>query len=150
MTPRNKNAEILIQRGIKPSCQRLYIYEYLLDRIDHPTADNVWEGLVEKIPTLSRTTVYTTLNLLCNKGLVTLITGDYDRIRFDAVTSQHAHFCCDLCKCVYNVGDTSLDPKDFQIPAGAKIHGVKVYVSGLCVKCVKESAPIPSQSKKAR
>ena len=148
MSPKNKNAELLLQRGIKPSCQRLFIYEYLLNRIDHPTADNVWESLVKKIPTLSRTTVYTTLNLLCNKGLVALITGDYDRIRFDAVTIQHAHFCCDICKCVYNVGDTYLDPKDFQIPESATIHGVKVYFYGLCAQCAKESKPILPQSKK--
>ena len=140
MIPRAKNkiAELLIQRGIKPSFQRLSIYENLLDRIDHPTADNVWEDLVEKIPTLSRTTVYTTLNLLCNKGLVTLITGDYDRIRFDAITSQHAHFHCDMCKCVYNVGETSLKIKDFQIPPGAEVHGIKVYLTGLCAKCLKK------------
>jgi len=139
--PANKTAELLIQRGIKPSFQRLSIYENLLGRInDHPTADNVWEDLVGKIPTLSRTTVYTTLNLLCEKGLVTLITGDYDRVRFDAVTTQHAHFCCDVCKCIHNVGETSLDIKDFKIPQGAKIHGIKIYVSGFCAKCVKKLA----------
>ena len=136
---KNKTADRLAQRGIKPSVQRLAIYENLLARMDHPTADNMWDDLVEKIPTLSRTTVYTTLNLLCDKGLVLVVLGDCDKIHFDAITTQHAHFFCDDCKCILNVGETSLTEKDFKIPPGAKIHDIKVYISGVCHNCVENS-----------
>jgi len=133
-----KTADRLNQRGIKPSVQRLAIYENLLGRLDHPTADCVWEDLIERIPTLSRTTVYTTLNLLCDKGLVLVVLGDCDKIHFDAITTQHAHFICAGCKCILNVGETSLVAEDFQIPKGTKIMGIKVCISGYCVQCLKE------------
>lgn len=56
--------EQLIEHNIRPSVQRVAIMQYLLDHRTHPTADDIYTELVKTMPTLSRTTVYNTLQLL--------------------------------------------------------------------------------------
>jgi hypothetical protein len=63
-------ADILREHGIQPSAQRLAVAEYVLDTRDHPSADQVLERVSDKIPMLSRATVYNTLTLFVEKGLL--------------------------------------------------------------------------------
>jgi len=53
----------LKNHDIKPSYQRMKIFQYLLDNHVHPTVDTIYKALCPEIPTLSKTTVYNTLNL---------------------------------------------------------------------------------------
>ncbi len=53
----------LLNAGIKPSYQRIKIYEYIFNNNIHPTVDNIYKKLLKEIPTLSKTTVYNTLKL---------------------------------------------------------------------------------------
>ena len=54
----------LREHGISPSYQRIRVFEYLISNKNHPTVDMIYKELIKEIPTLSRTTVYNTLNLL--------------------------------------------------------------------------------------
>ena len=55
--------EHLIKNGINPSFQRLKILEYLMNNDTHPTVDNIYNALIDIIPTISKTTIYNTLKL---------------------------------------------------------------------------------------
>ena len=57
----------LVERGIRPSVQRIAIMDYLIKHPTHPTIDEVYQSLCENVPTLSRTTVYNTLRMLSEK-----------------------------------------------------------------------------------
>ena len=57
----------LKNHDIKPSYQRMKIFQYLLDNHVHPTVDTIYKALCPEIPTLSKTTVYNTLNLFVEK-----------------------------------------------------------------------------------
>ena len=73
----NKEAyERLVENGIKPSMQRLAIMQYLLTHYTHPTVEDVYKGLVPRVPTLSRTTVYNTLRMFSEKNAAQMITID--------------------------------------------------------------------------
>ena len=48
----------LKKHNIKPSYQRMKIFQYLLDNHNHPTVDTIYRALCTEIPTLSKTTVY--------------------------------------------------------------------------------------------
>ena len=50
--------EYLKKNGIKPSVQRMKIFQYLLDHHTHPTVDDIFQNLSPEMPTLSKTTVY--------------------------------------------------------------------------------------------
>ena len=56
--------------GIQPTPQRIAVAEYVLNTVNHPTADEVWMNVRDRCPTLSRATVYNTLNLFAEKGLL--------------------------------------------------------------------------------
>ena len=59
--------EYLKAHEIKPSYQRIKIFQYLVENKNHPTVDMIYKALCTEIPTLSKTTVYNTLNLFIEK-----------------------------------------------------------------------------------
>ena len=61
---------ILQQCDIQPTPQRIAVVEYVLKSKTHPSADEVLSYARKKCPTVSRATVYNTLNLLVDKGLL--------------------------------------------------------------------------------
>ena len=76
----------LVRNGVKPSVQRMAIMQYLLDHRTHPTVEDVYKDLYQKIPTLSRTTVYNTLRLLSENNAAQMITIDEHRVCYDGET----------------------------------------------------------------
>lgn len=89
----------LLQRlkaaGIHPSAQRIAVAEYVLDTLDHPSADQVLEHVQANFPVLSRATVYNTLNLFVQKGLLRQLVLSFGRVVFDPRMEAHHHFIDD-------------------------------------------------------
>lgn len=92
-----------LDRNIRPSVQRVAIYSYIAINKNHPTAETVYLALKDSYPTLSRTTVYNTLHLFTENGLVQSIKIEENEIRYDADISAHIHFKCSSCGSVYDV-----------------------------------------------
>ena len=84
----------LLQYSIKPSVQRTAVMDYLLKNRTHPTIDEIYSALSPSMPTLSKTTVYNTLNLFLEKGAVQQLVIDEKNARYDIDMSLHAHFIC--------------------------------------------------------
>ncbi len=129
--------EYLKIHGLKPSYQRIKIFEYLEKKRNHPTVDKIYQALLKTIPTFSRTTVYNTLNLFVEKKIVQVITIEENENRYDADTSIHGHFKCVKCKKVHdlkiNYSDLNLSELDqFQID---EHH---FYFKGRCTNCRKD------------
>ncbi len=101
--------DYLVKYGIKPSVQRIAIMEYLMKHRTHPAADEIYEILLERIPTLSKTTVYNTLKLFAEQGALQVLGIDERNIRYDIDTSRHAHFICLGCGKVYDLAVEGLD-----------------------------------------
>lgn len=125
----------LLQFSIKPSVQRTAVMEYLLKHRTHPTIDEIYMALSPNMPTLSKTTVYNTLNLFVEKGAVQALVIDDKNARYDVDTSAHAHFLCKSCGKVYDI--FNLKPELFQLPenTGFSIHSVEIAYSGICNVC---------------
>ena len=85
--------EMLLAKGVKPTPQRVVITEYILSTESHPTADDVLAAVANKLPvSLSRATVYNTLNALVQAGVIQEVFTEPGRTRYDANTSEHHHF----------------------------------------------------------
>ncbi len=85
--------ELLSTHGVKPTPQRMVIAEYLLGTHSHPTADEVFQAVKTMLPvSLSRATVYNTLNALVAAGVIQEVTTEAGRVRYDANMSDHHHF----------------------------------------------------------
>lgn len=121
-------------KNISLSYQRLKVLEYLTQNQHHPTVDQIFTSLQMNITTLSKTTVYNTLRILTEAGLVRVITIEDNETRYDIVTENHGHFKCDSCGAIYNFSIdidllTSRDLNNFMI------MDKNVYFKGICPKC---------------
>lgn len=85
-------AVMLRSKGIQPSAQRVAVARYVLYTDEHPTADRVWAAVKQDFPVISRATVYNTLNLFVDKGLLQSPALDEGAAVFDANTERHHHF----------------------------------------------------------
>lgn len=127
----------LKNKNIRLSHQRLKVLEYLDSHRIHPTVEQIYHGLSDEIPTLSKTTIYNTLNTLIEAGLVRSITIEDNEVRYDIRTDVHGHFKCKVCGNIY---DFEVNEDSFEVNGlnGFEIHTRDVYFSGICPKCTEK------------
>jgi len=125
----------LRQFSIKPSVQRSAVMNFLMKNHIHPTIDEIYMALVPTMPTLSKTTVYNTLDLFVEKGAVQALVIDGRNARYDVNISAHGHFMCKSCGKIHDVFD--LDASMFKLPETTdfKIDSVDVSYFGVCKSC---------------
>ncbi len=126
--------QMLKDKGIPPSYHRISIYKYLKDNINHPTVDTIYKDLSKKIPTLSKTTIYSTLKLLTRKNIVQEILIDDNEVRYDYNTKPHAHFKCTKCGKIY---DIFIKSELFNIKniEDFSVNHTDIFFRGVCEKC---------------
>lgn len=132
MKTTQSTAEKLLQHGIKPSVQRIAIADYIASHFTHPTADDIYLALHPDMPTLSKTTVYNTVNLLVEAGVISELNIDDKNARYDAVMNPHAHFRCRCCGKIIDLMDCKLP----QPPKGDfMVDEIKLSYAGHCNEC---------------
>lgn len=122
-------SERLSAHGVAPTPQRLEIAEVLLARPQHLSADQILDLLREKGSRVSKATVYNTLHLFGERGLIREVIVDPTRVFFDSTTHPHHHF--------YNIdsGELSDVPDDQiavsrlpELPPGTEQDSVEVLI----------------------
>ena len=101
--PTQEVFNLLRKVGIQPTPQRLAIAKFVLSVSSHPTADQVFTEVQRTLPSLSRATVYNTLNLFTQRGLLQTVHFHEDFVRFDANVSRHHHFIDEATGGVYDI-----------------------------------------------
>jgi Fur family peroxide stress response transcriptional regulator len=125
------------ENGLSLTVQRRAILENLSSRKDHPTADQIYAAIQDRISGVSRTTVYRVLETFVQLGLVAKISNPEAKARFDADTSRHHHAACVACEKVLDIDDRLVPDIDL---SGAELDGFEVFdcsvvVTGLCKDC---------------
>lgn len=130
-------SKYLKDHDIKPSYQRLKIFEYLINTKEHPTVDQIYKKISKEIPTLSKTTVYNTLDLFVEEKIANVILLEENETRYDADMALHGHFKCEGCGCIY---DLELDISDIKIKSIKNLHIKEhhIYFKGLCKECFEK------------
>ncbi|MBN1763760.1 MAG: transcriptional repressor [Sedimentisphaerales bacterium] len=117
-----QNILILLQEHkIQPTPQRIATTQAVLDAGSHPSADEVWERVKTDHPTVSRATVYNTLNLLVEKGVLKTQIIKEGKVVFDPCVEPHHHFIDEESDEIHDIpwdalkvkGEDSL--KDFEV-----------------------------------
>lgn len=131
-----KITEYLKEHGIKPSFQRVKVFEYLVDHKNHPTVDTIYNDLVKEIPMLSKTTIYNILKLFVEKKITQLISIEDNETRYDADTTTHGHFKCLKCGRVYDFRINMDDIKTEGL-TNFRVDDEQIYFKGVCSKCMQ-------------
>lgn len=132
-------AERLRSIGLKATPQRILIFQELLSREDHPTAEAIFTAVKQIHPTLSFNTVYHTLQSLTEKELINVIRPVVDAARYDPITDLHGHFMCSKCKRIEDqlLEDPTLKQIDSEVKASGRywVAQSQILWVGLCEEC---------------
>lgn len=101
--------KLLVEKGLKVTPQRIAVYNALLDRHDHPTAEMLFSELLNQFPGLSVATVYNALDSLCRVGLVYRVKTGQGNQRYDAIQEPHHHLYCAASDRMEDYYDPELD-----------------------------------------
>jgi Fe2+ or Zn2+ uptake regulation protein len=129
--------DLLRSRGHRVTPQRLVIHRLLRRRDSHLTADQVREAVTHDLPGTSAPTVYATLDLLAELGLVRRIDAGTGATLYDARMQPHHHTVCRRCGAIEDLDapDDLAAVTDASRRGGFQPDRVEVVVSGLCRRC---------------
>ena len=101
----------------------------------------MYNSVRKRIPSISLDTVYRTLRLFENKGVIVRMCGMKERARFDANTTRHYHFVCMECGLVRDLYDEAFDrlKASQNLPEIGCVDSVYVELRGRCRTCRKKS-----------
>ncbi|MBM4295907.1 MAG: transcriptional repressor [Deltaproteobacteria bacterium] len=125
----------LRSRGIAVTPQRLTVLAVLENRRDHPSAEKIFQEVRRQLPAISFNTVYKTLEVLHQKGLVLKVNPLHEMARYDCCTSPHAHLICRGC---HRIMDADWEPPQAFPPEalqGFFVEQQTLTLWGLCPDC---------------
>ncbi len=122
---------------LKVTPQRLEILKYLANHKTHPTANQIYSALKKKNPSLSKTTVYNSLEVLKKNNIINELTISKTESRYDFEPDFHQHF---LCKCCGEITDIKVKCPYLEkmLNGKNKVEEVHGYFKGICEKCLKK------------
>lgn len=120
----------LRDQGIQPSAQRVAVASYVLQTHEHPSAELVFRRVREHFPWISRATVYNTLNLFVEKGLLQKLTIAEDSVVFDPVTSAHHHFIDEATGAIHDVPWERVQVCNIESLQGYQVEHYQVVMRG--------------------
>jgi Fe2+ or Zn2+ uptake regulation protein len=120
----------LRDRGIQPSAQRLAVAGFVLDTDAHPSADQVWAEVRSRFPMISRATVYNTLNLFVDKGLLKQHVLAEGRVVFDPNTEPHHHFIDEGTGAIHDVAWDAVEVRRVAELRGLDVREYQVVMRG--------------------
>lgn len=129
-----KYVKLLKEDSIKITPQRLEILRYLDNHRTHPTVEEIFSELKEKNPSLSKTTVYNSVELLKKHGLIQSITISISETRYDFKNKMHHHFLCRKCGKIIDI-DIECPNIERVRKEGFDVEEVHGYFKGICNKC---------------
>ena len=117
--------------------QKQVILDYLCKVKCHPSAEKVYLAVRQKLPNISKGTVYRNLEQMALTGRIKAINGKITC--FDGDLSTHAHFLCQNCGRIYDMQQTFKINQPKNISQG-EITSSQLYFYGICNKCKNNSA----------
>jgi Fe2+ or Zn2+ uptake regulation protein len=120
----------LRDKGIQPSAQRVAVADYVLHTDEHPSADEVWGRVQETFPMISRATVYNTLNLFVEKGLLRELVLAEGRLVYDPNVGRHHHFIDEASGRIHDVPWDAVRVSDMSALPGFAVREYQVVMRG--------------------
>ncbi|HVG01987.1 MAG TPA: transcriptional repressor [Nitrospira sp.] len=136
------------RHSVRLTRQRAAIYAALTSSTSHPTVDDLYRIVKREHPMMSRNTVYYTVGVLRQAGLVREVNVGHDAARFDGNATVHHHLICVRCRQIEDVMDEGLNQLDVssEQAKGFRILGHRVEFHGYCKDCQRSNFRVASRS----
>lgn len=110
------------------------------EKLDHPTANDVYMSIRKTYPNISLGTVYRNLNEMAEDGNILKISSPHAPDRFDHTTEPHLHFVCShcggLCDLHFNTPIASM--RNALESQGFRVDNISITITGACPNCASE------------
>ncbi len=127
--------QLLKKHDLKVTPQRLEILKYLAKIKTHPTANMIYSALKKRNPSLSKTTIYNSLDKLYQHKIIHLLTISTSEMRYDFNVKPHHHFLCRICGTIIDI-DVDCPYLEKMLKGQHKIEEVHGYFKGVCKDCL--------------
>ena len=127
---RHETDATLREHGIQPSAQRVAVADYVLHTDEHPSADLVFKRVKVRFPYISRATVYNTLNLFVEKGLLQTLNLAEDCVVFDPKLETHHHFIDEETGAIHDIPWEKVQVCNIEGLRGYTIRDYQVVMRG--------------------
>jgi Fur family peroxide stress response transcriptional regulator len=127
----------LVKNKFKLTNQRIIILDYLRENYNHPSVEDIFQSVRNKLPRISKKTVYSNLQFLCDKDLINeiMIKGVQ---RYESKSDPHPHLICRKCNKIIDIESKELFSHAMEV--GRRIEGFDVdffnlNFYGICKDC---------------
>ena len=133
-------------RGVRMTAQRRVLVGIIQDSPRHLDAASLLEIARKQEPDIDRATVYRTIALLKNRGLIDeldLMHLEGEKHYYEAKTNRdHCHMACFRCGAIMEYASSSFEKLKTEMAkqSGFQIRVVRLEVGGFCKRCQKASA----------
>jgi Fe2+ or Zn2+ uptake regulation protein len=118
----------------RSTLQKKLIFEAVKELDIHANAEQVYEYVVQKHPSISKATVYRNLSQMSDSGELLNIGSFHGSVHYDHNCHKHYHFACNNCKRVFDIEDDFSDILD-RLKDKFDITSCQITFSGLCQEC---------------
>src|ERR1700744_2435896 len=137
--------ELCEAHGITVPHQRQVLFEVMQGIPGHPSPEEVYERVQERIPSISLATVYKNIHLFIASGLFREVSMHHGSLRVEMNDRPHHHMVCTRCKAIYDLDEEQLGemPQPHRLPNGFIAERDSVDVLGLCSACQDAESSTP-------
>lgn len=118
--------------GLRMTRQRWEVYRLLMEQRDHPTANDVFMRIKDRLPNISLATVYNCLEALVQHGVIRQVNFDRESSRFCPNLQEHGHFHDKASGTIHDIAfkpGVKLDDV-LDLPPGAVVTGIEITLRG--------------------
>lgn len=139
-TRKRKDAirEYIRSLGINPSEEYVAVLEYLCGSKAHPNVDEIFRALNPSIPTLSRSRIYSILEILSKLEAIRVVQVENNEMYYETDSSPHGHFVCSRCGDIVDMPLSKNVDCVVRLPIGAALHTIQLLCIGECNGCQKQ------------
>lgn len=135
-----------VEAGLPCTHQRQVMYRALLEAVDHPSPEMLYERVKRDIPSVSLATVYRNIKTFLDNGLIGEVSLHHGSLRLEANNTSHHHVVCRLCRKMFDLPAKHVEAIRLResLPKGFRLERFVVEAQGLCAAC---AAPKKAQLK---
>ncbi len=129
-----------MEHGIAVTHQRQVLYETMQRMAGHPSPEEVFAAVKERIPSISLATVYKNIHLFVESGVLRELSVHHGTLRVEMNKDPHHHMVCSVCRKVTDLPDGFAPSlRDSTLPDGFRVERISMDVIGVCPACQTRS-----------